>query len=160
MLKRLNILLLILLLISCQHDPQFQVVETYPSGKPKIRVAIVSEKTGEIVEQYEELWETGGIKIKGVLRNGKRSGEWKSFYEKGNVWSIGYYADGVRNGQSLVYYPDGTLMMKGYYKNDLKDSTWVTFTDKGDTLQTALIREGKIIFLSNKENLAPVKNQQ
>ncbi|HON18425.1 MAG TPA: hypothetical protein PK990_04570 [Salinivirgaceae bacterium] len=156
--KALQFFILGLLIHGCSHNIEYRVVETYPSGKPKIEIGIISNKDGILIEHYRELWETGGVKIKGQLKNGKRDGKWESFYEKGAPWSVGFYTDGVRNGRSLIYYPNGVFMMNGYYKNDIKDSIWYNFSETGDTLQTALFRDGKLVFISDKENVLPVKS--
>jgi antitoxin component YwqK of YwqJK toxin-antitoxin module len=82
---------------------------------------------------YHEYYSNGNIKIKGVLKNGKRDGDWSYFYENGRLWSWGEYTDGVRNGASSVYYINGILKLEGNYVNDKKSGVW-KFYDKDGKL--------------------------
>ena len=84
---------------------------------------------------YHEYYKNGKIKIKGVLKEGKRDGDWSYFYQNGNLWSWGEYADGKRNGASSVYYENGVLRMEGNYSNDKQSGLWKFYNEKGEKIK-------------------------
>ncbi len=142
-------------MLSCSGTGNYEVIETFENGNPKIRTLELANEGGAVL--HEELYENGQVKITGKMRDNKRFGQWKAFYEDGEVWSIGDYKNGERHGISKVFKPNGKPMMSGYFKDGKVDGTWATFTENGDTSQVSIYESGKLIRSYDKTVLTPVK---
>ena len=130
------------MLVSCNKSKSVEIVETYENGEIKIRKT--TKNTKENIYLYEELYQSGQVKIIGEMKDDKRFGEWRACHENGNVWSVGEYVEGKRQGFSEVFFPGGVINMSGYYKDDRPDSLWVIYDNLGDTSQLHYIEIMKL----------------
>ena len=55
--------------------------------------------------------------LKGIYKDGKPHGEWKSYYYNGGLESEKEYDNGAGTGEWKTYYENGSLKWKGIYKN-------------------------------------------
>lgn len=143
------------MLVSCNKSKSVEIVETYENGEIKIRKT--TKNTKENIYLYEELYQSGQVKIIGEIKDDKRFGEWRAYHENGNVWSVGEYVEGKRQGFSEVFFPGGVINMSGYYKDDRPDSLWVIYDNLGDTSQVTLYRNNEIVKSYNKSTMAPLR---
>lgn len=129
---------LIIVLITCayacssKHEKQDNTLKTNPQNN-SFKPQVLKDTIGGV---YHEYYKNGNIKVKGVLKNGQRDGDWSFFYENGKLWSLGEYSLGQRTGASSVYYPNGVLRMEGNYLNDKQIGLWKFYNEQG-----ALIKE-------------------
>ncbi len=85
-------------------------------------------KDGESIERYKN----GVIKMRGILKNGKREGLWKSWYEDGTLWSETTFKEGIKNGATTTYYPNGKKRYEGFYKDDDESGKWIYWRENGE----------------------------
>lgn len=114
---------------SCGNKEQTpQVNNKIENASQNFKPQVLKDTIGGVFHEY---YQNGNIKIKGVLKNGKRDGDWSYFYENGKLWSWGEYTEGVRNGASSVYYENGVLKMEGNYFNNKQIGLWKFYDESG-----------------------------
>ncbi|HEY0030734.1 MAG TPA: hypothetical protein VGC65_08245 [Bacteroidia bacterium] len=87
---------------------------------------------GESIQRYKN----GGIKMQGMMKEGKREGLWKSWYEDGKPWSETTFSSGVRNGKTTTWYDNGNKRYQGAYTNDIESGKWIYWDEKGKEVST------------------------
>ncbi len=87
--------------------------------------AIVSD--GESIQRYKN----GVIKMKGLMKDGKREGLWKSWYEDGTPWSQTTFSAGIKNGATTTWFPNGKKRYEGFFLNDIESGKWKYWDENG-----------------------------
>jgi len=87
---------------------------------------------GEMIKRYPN----GVIKMRGVMKAGKRDGPWQSWYDNGLEWSESIYDNGVKNGKTATWFPNGQKRYDGYYTNDKPSGTWNYYNEAGKKINT------------------------
>ena len=87
-------------------------------------------QNGEYIQHYK----TGVIEMRGMMKDGKRDGVWKSYYEDGSPWSETTYTDGKKNGKTITWYGKEKKRYEGFFTNDKESGSW-TFWDEKGTVQ-------------------------
>ena len=113
---------------SCNDRLTEKVVNVYDDGQPA-KLQYVNSKD-ECVREVE-LYEDGAVKMEGEMKDGKRSGEWKSYFPDGKVQSTGFFENGLRTGKAKVYHENGNLYMDGFYKEGRKTGEWIFYDEQG-----------------------------
>lgn len=85
---------------------------------------------------YEKYYPNNTLRIKGIMKDGKREGSWKYYFDNGIMWSNGYFKNGVQHGPSTVYYPTGVIKMKGTYENGQSVGEWSFWREDGSLIKT------------------------
>lgn len=124
-----KIIPLLLILVGCG-NPRLteKVVSTYDNGQPS-KVYYLNHD-GQCVREVH-YYESGLLKMEGMVENDLRNGEWISYFPDGKVQSSGFFKDGLRVGKALVYYENGHLWMDGYYTDDHKCGEWIFYDEQG-----------------------------
>lgn len=96
----------------------------------------VSEKdtvphNGEYISYYKN----GVMEMRGVMKNGKREGLWKSWYEDGSPWSETTFKNGVKNGKTTTWYDNEQKRYEGYYSDDKESGIWTFWDESGKQQQ-------------------------
>ncbi len=82
---------------------------------------------------YQELYETGAIKIEGNYdAEDQRQGLWVSYYENGIKWSESFYSHGIKSGHSVTFFPNGKVRYIGEYKEDKQIGNWRFYDEEGN----------------------------
>ena len=95
----------------------------YPADPSKVKVKEYEKSTfkdGVKNGPWEQYFESGRIKSKGVYLNGNLSGIAYYYYPEGNIKLNGEYENGFKHGCWLHYGKDGQLLERSYYKKDQK----------------------------------------
>ena len=87
----------------------------------------------------------GKLKTKGIIKNGKRTGIWKSYHTNGNIYSENKYKKGILNGKTAAYYPNGNVQYMGLYINNKKDDSWFFYLEDGTLDKEILFKDGEKI---------------
>ena len=95
---------------------------------------------GEQITRYPN----GQIKLKGNLKDGKKTGIWYAYYENGVKQSENEYEYDILNGKSATFYPSGQLRYIGYFKNGKKDGLWEYYSKEGELQKSVTFKKGKI----------------
>jgi antitoxin component YwqK of YwqJK toxin-antitoxin module len=82
---------------------------------------------GDHVERYKN----GVIRIRGMMKDGKREGLWKSWYEDGKPWSETTFKAGIKNGKTTTWYENGNKRYEGEYSNDEESGNWTFWDESG-----------------------------
>lgn len=130
--KILSLILLSLMLASCNAKLTEDVQSTFDNGQPKY-VKLLNRK-GKCVKEVE-YYEDGVVKMEGAIRDGHREGNWKAFFPDGKPQSIGGFKEGLRDGFSVVYYETGTKMMEGNYSVGQHVGVWKYYDEAGNMLK-------------------------
>ena len=72
------------------------------------------------------LHKNGQIGMAGIIKNGKRDGQWAWFYESGSKKRFATYKDGVKQGATIFYYKNGVKKCEIIFDNDqnIRQNTW------------------------------------
>ena len=89
-------------------------------------------QNGEEVKHYK----SGKVQMRGMRKDGARTGLWKSWYEDGTLWSETTFEKGVKMGRTTTWYENGKKRYEGFYKNDVESGKWTFWDEKGDVVQT------------------------
>jgi antitoxin component YwqK of YwqJK toxin-antitoxin module len=82
--------------------------------------------------EYIQYYKNGVTKIRGMMKDGKRDGLWKSFYENGSPWSETTFKDGLKEGKTTTWYENEKKRYEGYYKMDAESGKWLYWNEKGE----------------------------
>jgi antitoxin component YwqK of YwqJK toxin-antitoxin module len=108
-----------------QHD-------TIKSEAPASAVAQDSIiQNGEYIRHYE----SGVIKMRGMMKNGKREGLWKSWYANGSPWSETTFQGGLKNGRTTTWYENEKKRYDGFYTNDIESGKWTFWDEQGNVVK-------------------------
>lgn len=75
------------------------------------------ENLKDVPEEVFEVFPNNSPKVKGVLLNKLKEGEWTEFYENGKPRRIVNYHKGQKNGKTFVFKESGELDFCMEYKN-------------------------------------------
>lgn len=114
--------------MTTQHDT-IKVV-TNAEGKKTIEQDTIIQN-GEYIKHYAN----GVIKMRGMMKNGKRDGLWKSWYDNGLPWSETTFADGKKTGRTTTWYENNQKRYDGFYTNDVESGKWIFWNEKGEVVQ-------------------------
>ena len=82
---------------------------------------------GEKTVYYDD----GAIKMRGMMKNGKRDGIWRSWYPTGVQWSETTFMEGKKEGKTTTWYENAQKRYDGYYSNDAESGRWVYWNEQG-----------------------------
>jgi len=128
-----SILAICLYLTSCDNGTsqsldksvQRDTVKTNKIIEPAGKDSVI--KNGEFIQYYKN----GVTKMRGMMKEGKRDGLWKSFYENGSPWSETTFKDGVKEGKTTTWFENEQKRYEGFYKNDAESGKWTFWDEKG-----------------------------
>jgi len=95
----------------------------YPADPSKVKVKVLEKcifKEGQKNGPWEQYYESGRMKAKGVYLNGSMNGIAYYYYSNGKVELNGEYKNGFKNGCWLYFGKDDELLDRSYYKNNIK----------------------------------------
>lgn len=81
-------------------------------------------RTGDNMEQYVSFYEDAGIKTKGEIRSGTRTGTWFSFHTSGRRKGSLNYIQDKAYGDYEMKGPEGKIWFKGSYRDGKKVGLW------------------------------------
>lgn len=98
------------------------------AGNPQDSVV----NNGESIQRYKN----GVIRMRGIMKDGKRDGLWKSWYENGLPWSETTFSSGIKNGKTVTWYENGSKRYEGTYTNDRESGKWIYWDEQGKEVNT------------------------
>ncbi|HET6225663.1 MAG TPA: hypothetical protein VFF27_05245 [Bacteroidia bacterium] len=131
--KSLLVLTLSAALLSCNS-------KTVKEEEKKKDTAMVQEqefsfatRTDTVVSNGEQIYyhKNGKVEMRGVMKDKKRDGLWKSFYDNGTPWSETTFKDGKKEGKTTTWYENGQKRYEGFFKNDVESGRWVFWNEDG-----------------------------
>lgn len=98
---------------------------------------IFAEQKDTVIQngEYIKYHKNGVIEMRGLMKNGKRDGLWKSWYEDGLPWSETTFVSGKKNGKTTTWYANEKKRYEGFYTNDVESGKW-TFWDENGKIQS------------------------
>jgi antitoxin component YwqK of YwqJK toxin-antitoxin module len=131
----LALIILVTCLFSCKRNNS-QTIEsdnTIQRDTVKDNKLVRSEKDSIINNgEYIQYYKNGVTKMRGMMKEGKREGVWKSFYETGSPWSETTFKDGKKDGKTTTWYENEKKRYDGFYTNDVESGKWVYWNEKGE----------------------------
>lgn len=99
---------------------------------------IFTEKNDSLIKngEYIKYYKNGVIEMRGMMKDGKREGLWKSWYEDGSPWSETTFKDGKKNGKTTTWYGNDKKRYEGFYENDLEAGRWTFWAENGKVQST------------------------
>ena len=134
--------LLIACLISCKENTtkttqtEIKAVEV---AQPDTTNSLFSfSVTKDTVQNGEEVkhYKSGKVQMRGMRKDGARTGLWKSWYEDGTLWSETTFENGIKKGRTATWYENGKKRYEGSYTNDKESGKWIFWDEKGNPVQT------------------------
>lgn len=125
---RINLLLVIVIIscFSCNSGP----VENPLPAKTKANVIqkdfTFENKKDSVVVNGEQIryHKNRVIEMRGMMKDNKRDGLWKSWYENGLPWSETTFKGGKKNGRTTTWYDNGNKRYEGFFTNDSESGRW------------------------------------
>ncbi len=65
--------------------------------------------------QYTEFYASKDLKKKGIIKNGLKTGKWKSWHKNGQLSEIWHYKNGLKHGKFIQFNEQGNYTSKGKY---------------------------------------------
>jgi antitoxin component YwqK of YwqJK toxin-antitoxin module len=107
---------------SVQHDT-INTTKMFESHAKKDSVI----SNGEYIQYYKN----GVTKMRGMMKDGKRDGLWKSFYDNGLPWSETTFKDGKKHGRTTTWFENGKKRYEGSYDEDAESGKWTFWNEEG-----------------------------
>jgi antitoxin component YwqK of YwqJK toxin-antitoxin module len=73
----------------------------------------------------------GVIEMRGMMKDNKREGLWKSWYENGLPWSETTFKEGRKNGKTTTWYENGNKRYEGFFTDDKESGRWIFWKEDG-----------------------------
>ena len=140
LIKSALLLLLAMTLTGCGSD-----ASSISSDDLVYRNGIAYKKFTDVPFSGKVTHKDSGLK-KGLMKNGKREGEWFIYDIYGQLRSKGNYKNDKKEGAYISYYSSGKLRSTGNYKNDKKECAWVGYHEERQVGYTTYYRNGKSDF--------------
>jgi antitoxin component YwqK of YwqJK toxin-antitoxin module len=93
--------------------------------------------------EYIEYYKNGVTKMRGVMKDGKRDGVWKSFYGNGLPWSETTFKNGLKEGKTTTWFENSQKRYEGFYQNDVESGKWTFWDEKGNFVSQKDYNSGK-----------------
>lgn len=72
------------------------------------------------------------VNTRGMVKNGKKEGQWLFFYANGQKMLEANYSDGVENGAYNSYRENGAPYFRGFYINGRRANVWEIYDEQGN----------------------------
>ena len=105
---------------------------------------ITDTLNGDSVIYLVQYYENGNISEKGVIANGKYSGDIFWYYPSGKLMRKGVYIDVFPYGKWLEYYENGNLMAEYHHLSGVKDGTYKYFYKNGSLWTEKKYEQGRL----------------
>lgn len=128
----------ILLCVACTSQSTKQNEKTADTVKGKSTYFTFKSAADSTVQNGEQIiyHKNGVIQIRGMMKNGRRDGVWKSWYANGLPWSETTFKDGIKNGKTTTWYDNGNKRYEGFFNNDKESGRWVFWKEDGTPLDS------------------------
>ena len=124
-------------LFSCKNNEEKKnTIAVPPADTAKTKVIDFIFNKDSVVQSGESIqrYKNGAVKMKGLMKGGKRDGIWKSYYENSTPWSESTFNKGIKTGKTTTWYPNGQKRYEGFYTNDKQTGKWIYYDVKGKVL--------------------------
>ncbi len=78
---------------------------------------LIQYKAGMKNGAYKEFFDSGKIKMDGIMRNDEFVGKLTIYHPNGKIWQTGNYSKGLKDGKWIFNKEDGTLEKEKEFKN-------------------------------------------
>lgn len=129
--KKILLPSIVLLFASCGGGSGSSAVQTDTVRSEKLISHVPADsiiQNGEYIKYYKN----GVVQMRGMMKDGKRDGLWKSFYQNGNPWSQTTFKGGIKEGPTTTWYDNNNKRYDGNYKNDQESGKWTYYDEKGN----------------------------
>jgi antitoxin component YwqK of YwqJK toxin-antitoxin module len=137
MMRYFTIILLVLMMVSCENMQLNEViVEKYPDGTPKRAQYFSGE--GEDQQLVKEIfyYDDGQKRVEGHFNDkGKKDGKWIYWYPDGKKWSEGYFSEGLNHKKRTTWHESGEKHYEGTYDMGKRIGLWKFYSDEGVLLK-------------------------
>lgn len=129
---RTGIILLILMVLGTNQLPA-----QYIMGLDKKEGAYYRSETDVLFSgEIYSFFESGQIRLKYRLVNGKFEGAQQHLNEKGRLVKEIYFRNGHEDGKYKEYYPCGKkIRQEGFFKENQPYGTWLLYNSKGEIIK-------------------------
>ena len=138
--------LFLLLLYSCNQQPQKEIVSKYPDDSPHlIRYYIINDLKQKVIVKETEYYQGNIKKVEGTFKNGLKDGKWIYWHKNGNKWSEGTFECGLSNGRFSIWKEDGSRDFVSSYKLGKPNGRWMFWNSEGRITKEVYVDNKKII---------------
>jgi antitoxin component YwqK of YwqJK toxin-antitoxin module len=132
--KRIFIVLFLLAgLFSCKENNS-QTADSNVQRDTVKTNKLLEQRSDETIQngEYIQYYKNGVTKMRGMMKDGKRDGLWKSFYENGSPWSETTFRNGMKDGRTTTWYENEKKRYEGFYSADKESGHWKFWDEKGN----------------------------
>ncbi len=136
-----NLIVLVVVTIcffSCKSDTDKKTVATEKKETVFQKDFTFEKKADSIVVNGEQILyhKNGVIEMRGMMKDNKRDGLWKSWYENGLPWSATTFKDGKKNGRTTTWYDNGNKRYEGFFTEDMESGRWTFWKEDGSIMDS------------------------
>ena|ERR1035437_7032162 len=123
-------------LYSCHQEQPKTIVNKDKQHDTIQKEFVFTGKKDTLIQDGESIkyYKSGRVEMRGMMKNGKRGGVWKSYYEDGSPWSETTFLDGKKSGKTTAWFNNKKKRYEGFYSNDAESGHW-TFWDENGKIQ-------------------------
>lgn len=145
-LRLILIYLFSLLIISCNQEPQKEIVSKYSDNSPHlIRYYIINDLKQKVIVKEIEYYQGNIKKVEGTFKNGLKNGKWTYWYDNGNKWSEGTFFCGLSHGRFSIWKDDGSRNFSSHYKFGKPNGKWMFWNNEGRIVKIVTVQNKNII---------------
>lgn len=125
-------------LFSCHQEQPKTIVNKEKQHDTIQKEFVFTGKKDTLIQDGESIkyYKSGRVEMRGMMKNGKRYGVWKSYYEDGSPWSETTFLDGKKSGKTTAWFNNQKKRYEGFYTNDAESGHW-TFWDENGKMQNS-----------------------
>ncbi|MDQ3046292.1 MAG: hypothetical protein M3R27_02005 [Bacteroidota bacterium] len=132
-------ILAVITLFSCSSEPE-KKKEIAPLPPPVADTngtlfSFVSPDSVKDNGEHVQRHKNGVIEMKGMMKDGKRVGLWKSWYEDGSPWSETTFREGKKDGKTITWYDNEQKRYEGFYTDDKESGKWKFWDESGQLVK-------------------------
>lgn len=130
---KLFLVLVMISFLSCNNGVGNKPGSAEKSAKMIQKDFTFEKKTDSVVVNGEQIQyhKNGEIEMRGMMKDKKRDGLWKSWYENGLPWSGTTFKEGRKNGRTTTWYENGKKRYEGFFTNDKESGRWTFWKEDG-----------------------------
>jgi len=146
MTKVINILLTVLIFVSCSDKDKTIIIETYDDGSKQV-VYYYPNYSDKSYYEREFYHPNGQLGSKGYISNDEMIGPWYWWYDNGKPEAHSIYINGQEKDSTYCYYESGKIARKLFQIDTIKDLWFLTdyFENGQKRVETYLVGKDRII---------------
>lgn len=118
-------------------------VTWYDNGQKQYALSYLEQ--GVLDGGIQGWYQNGQLRLKGLYKQGKKTGSWVEWYENGKTKSKTHYANDKLVDSYEQWHDNGQLSVQGHYAKGLLEGLWLSWNSAGQKLSEGSYKANKRI---------------